>query len=186
MFAFVLFAAAIAAQPAATTATEMLGIDVPDEFQVGDHQRDEQAEIIELVDPPETVDNWSQLITSLMFFGAAQTSAEDFYSHWRDQLRTACPGLKDTVVRGTVDRHTAIRGSLSCPLNPQTGKPENLTAFLVQGDANMMMAQVAFRHGIGATENALIARISGSLKVCDQRTLSSCSARRATGFVPSK
>lgn len=186
MFVSVLLAAAIAAQPAVTTETEMLGIDVPDQFQVGNHQRNEREEIIELVDPPETVDNWSRLITSLMFFGAAQTVPGDFYTRWRDQLRSACPGLKDTLVKGTVDGHLAIRGSLSCPHNPQTGKPENLAAFLVQGDANLMMAQVAFRHRIGPKENALISRISGSLKVCDQRTLASCSARRATGFVPSK
>jgi hypothetical protein len=90
--------------------------------------------------------------------------------------------MKDSLIRGSVDGHPAIRGTLSCPRNPQTGKAENLTAFLVQGDANLMMAQVAFRHAVTPPDTALIERIEESLKVCDQRTLDSCSARKAAGF----
>jgi hypothetical protein len=78
----------------------------------------------------------------------------------------------------------ALRATLSCPKNPQTGKAENLEAFLVQGQANMMMVQVAFRRSITPADDALVKRVAGSLKVCDQRTLSSCSARKATGFLP--
>jgi hypothetical protein len=184
MFLSVLLAAAVSAQSTPTASTEMLGIDVPDEFQIGHHQRNDTVEIIELVEPPETVDNWSKLITSLMFFDAAETGLEVFYARWRDGLRDGCPGMKDQAVRGSVDGRPAIRAALSCPKNPQTGKPENLSAFLVQGDANLMMAQVAFRHAVTPPDTALAERVKGSLKVCDQRTLETCSARKATGFVP--
>ena len=91
--------------------------------------------------------------------------------------------MKDQAVRGSVDGRPAIRAALSCPKNPQTGKPENLSAFLVQGDANLMMAQVAFRHAMNPPDTALAERVQGSLKVCDQRTLETCSVRKATGFV---
>jgi hypothetical protein len=183
MFLSVLLAAAISAQSAPTASTEMLGIDVPDEFQIGHHQRNDKVEIIELVEPPETVHNWSKLITSLMFFDAAETGLDAFYIRWRDGLRDGCPGMKDQTVRGSVDGHPAIRATLSCPKNPQTGKPENLSAFLVQGDANLMMAQVAFRHTVAQPDTALTERVKGSLKVCDQRTLETCSSRKATGFL---
>jgi hypothetical protein len=182
MFLPVFLAAAVAAQPSPTASTEMLGINVPDEFQIGNHQRNGEAEIIELVEPPETVDNWSKLVTSFIFFDGAQKGVDAFYARWRDGMRNGCPGIKDTSVRGSVDGHAAIRGTLSCPKNPQTGKPENLSAFLVQGDANLMMAQVAFRHAVSKPDTALIERVAGSLKVCDQRTLDSCSARKAMGF----
>jgi hypothetical protein len=161
----------------------MLGIDVPDEFQVGHQQRNDKIEIVELVEPPQTVENWSRLITSLMLFDAAQTGLDAFYNQWLDGLRKACPGMNDKVVRGSVDGHPAIRGTLSCPKNPQTGKPENVSAFLVQGVANLMMAQVAFRHGVTVPDAALVERVAGTLKVCDQRTLDRCSARKATGFL---
>jgi hypothetical protein len=175
-----ILAAAIAAQ--ATVSTEMLGIDAPDEFQVANHQRSDKAEIIELVEPPETVDDWSSLITSLMIFGGAEGGMDGYYSRWLGDMRNACPKLTDDFVHGAVDGHPAIRGTLSCPRNPQTGKPENLGVVLVQGDANLMMAQVAFRRAITPADRALIEHVAGSLKVCDQRTLETCSARKATGF----
>jgi hypothetical protein len=187
MFLFALVTAAMAAQPLSTAATEMLGIDAPDEFRIGNQQRNEKAEVIELVVPPETVDSWSsKLITSLIFFGAAPTGLDQFYGRWRDTMRNACPGITDAPIRGTVDGHSAIRSTLSCPKNPQTGKSEYLGAVLVQGDANMMMAQVAFRHAPAPEDRALIEHVAGSLKVCDERTIASCSARKATGFLAAK
>jgi hypothetical protein len=184
-FAFSMPSAEPAGPP--TARTEMLGSNVPDEFQTGYHARNDTQEMTELVVPPETVETWSKLITLQMFFGAAQRiNAEGFYGRWRDSMRAGCAGLTDTMVRGVVDGKPAIRGTLFCPNNPQTGKPENLEAVLVQGDVNLMMVQIAFRHSITATDTALIRRVTGSLKVCDQRALASCSARKGTGFQPVK
>ena len=177
-------AAAIVAQASPTATTEMLGIDAPDEFQVANHQRNEKIEIIELVVPPETVGSWSKLITSLLVFNGAQSGLDAFYSRWSDGMHKSCQGMKDIIVRGSVDGHKAIRSELSCPRNTQTGNPENLTAFLVQGDANLMMAQVAIRHAAGPTDKSLIEQVAKSLKVCDQKSFGACSARPAMGFVP--
>jgi hypothetical protein len=172
---------------APTALTEMLSTNVPDEFMTGYHARNAAQEMTELVVAPETVENWSRLITLQLFFGVAQRGTVDgFYGLWRDSMRRACAGLNDTMVRGTVDGHPAIKGVLSCPINPQTGKPENLAAVLVQGEVNMMMVQVAFRRPVAAADTALIERVSGSLKVCDQRTLQACAQRKAIGFRPEK
>jgi hypothetical protein len=64
----------------------MLGISVPDEFVVGHQARNATTEIVELVEPPETLDTWSKLITSLMFFNAAQAGLDTFYGRWREGL----------------------------------------------------------------------------------------------------
>lgn len=185
MLLFALVAAAVVAQSPAIASTEMLGIDVPDEFQVGYHQRNGETEIVELVEPPETVDNWSRLITSIMLIDGAKLGLDGAYARWREGMRSACPAMNAALIRGTVDGHAAIRGTISCPNDPQTGKPETVDAFFVEGDANLMSAQVAFRRPVSASDNALIQRIAKSLKVCDQRTMDTCSARKATGFVPS-
>lgn len=189
MFLSVLFSiAAATVQPAdvATAQTEMLGIDVPDEFEVGHQARNDATQIMELVEPPETVENWSKLVTSLMFFDAAQRGVESVYKQWRDDMARSCSRMSNNVQKGTVDGMPALRASLSCPKNPETGKPENLEAILVQGQANMMMVQVAFRRAMTPADKALIELVAGSMKVCDQRTLSACSARKATGFLPVK
>jgi hypothetical protein len=177
---------AAAASPAkvSTAKTEMLSIDVPDEFEIGHQARNDTIQIMELVEPPETVENWSKLVTSLMFLNAAQRGTGPFYKQWRDNMARSCSGISDNVQNGTVDGMPALRAKLSCPKNPQTGKPENLEAILVQGQANIMMVQVALRRSMTPTDKALIERVAGSMKVCDQRTLSTCSARKATGFLP--
>ena len=186
---FALFLAALAAEPSLppTAETELLGIDAPDEFEVGYQARNAEQSIIELVDPPETVDTWSRLITLQLFFNGTRTlGLNAFYSRWRQSMFQACAGMTDSMEVGTVDGRRAIRGNLSCPLNPQTGKPENLQAVLVEGQVNLVMVQVAFRQPIAADDTALIQRISGSLKLCDERTFASCSERKATGFVATK
>lgn len=169
---------------APTADTEMLRIDVPDAFDIGYRARNDAQQIIEMVVPPETVEAWTTLITSQMFFNAARrTSLDGFYQTWRGSMHRACPGLTDTLIRGMVEGKPALRGRLSCPNNPQTGKPENLEAILIQGDANLMMVQIAFKHSIAPRDIALIDRVTRSLKVCDQRMLAACSARKATGFL---
>ena len=178
--------AAIPAQPvdAPTAKTEMLGIDVPDEFQVGYHARNQAMEILELIEPPETVESWSRMITSQMIFdGAKDGGLESYHARWRTDLQRACPGMRETAVRGTVDGRPAKLISVACPKMARTGQAEAFTAFLVEGQANLMIAQVAFRPPVTGPDDALIERIRGSLKVCDERTLSSCSARKATGFL---
>lgn len=167
-----------------TAQTEMLGIDVPDEFEVGYQARGDTTQIMELVEPPETVDSWSKLVTGLIFLNAAQRGLDSFYGQWRDNMRRSCAGMTNTMVRGSVDGMPALRATFSCPKNPQTGEPENLETVLVQGRVNLMMVQVAFRRSVTPADIALIERVAGSMKVCDQRALSSCSARTATGFLP--
>ena len=182
---FVLSMAAAVAQAAnpSTAQTEMLGIDVPDEFEVGHQARNDTTQIMELVEPPETVETWSKLVTSLMVFDGAKVGLNSFYERWRSDMRRSCPGMLDKTVEGSVDGMPAFRATLSCPKNPQTGKPENLEAILVQGQANLMMVQVAFRRPLTPSDYALIARVAGSMKICDQRNLTFCSARAATGFL---
>jgi len=178
-----LLATALAAQPS-TAATEMLGTDVPNNFEVGYRAENAEQEIIEVVEPPETVENWTKLVTLQLFRGKGGPGAgEDFYGIWRNLMRNSCPGLTESSIRGTVDGKPAIRGSLSCPNNPKTGKPENLIAVVVEGDANLMMVQVAFKHPIGPKDNALVNRITGTLKVCEKRAFTACSARKPTGFI---
>ena len=90
MFLLVLLSAAAGAAQASdapTAQTEMLAFSVPDEFDVGYQARNDATQVVELVEPPETVANWSKLVTSLMFFNAADRGLGSFYSQWRDQMR---------------------------------------------------------------------------------------------------
>jgi hypothetical protein len=188
MFMTILGLALATAPPAAVTAqTEILAADTPDEFQMGNHQRNALGELVELAVPPETVDNWSRLITLQLYFGAsARVGAEAFSARWRNALGASCSGTTSTSVAGTVDGFAATKVVAACPRNPQTGLPENVTAVFVQGQANLMIAQVAFRRPPTDADRRLVINVVDSLQVCDAQAVTACAARKKTGFVAAR
>lgn len=174
---------ATAAQPI-TAEREMLAIDVPDNFRIANQQRNTVSELQEIVQFPETVENWTKLVTNIIGFGdAKKVTVEQFYTDWRAKLVLGCPGMSETHIAGTVDGLPAIRAEISCPLNPTTVKPENLTAVVVAGRVNIMVSQVAFRHARTAEDAALVDHVVASMKICDASAIDACSARKAIGFV---
>src|SRR5262245_18984872 len=93
----------------ATAQSEMLGVNVPDDFEIGYQARNDRLDMKEIVQPPETVETWTKLITlQLMFNGARRQYADAFYSRWQQDMRQACAGLKDTRRIGIVDGKRAI------------------------------------------------------------------------------
>lgn len=172
-----------AAPAPASGPVDILGFDDSSGFKLGYHVRSAASDMTELVVPPETVENWTTLITQQTLFDATQRfgGPEGFYRVWRDMMSRGCPGLTATVERGTVEGKPAVKGMLSCPNNPQTAKPENLSAILVQDDADILMIQVAFRRSIGAADAALIRRVNGSVRVCNPPS-GRCPRRKNSGF----
>ena len=168
-----------------TAATEMLGMDAPDAFRIGSHQMDSVMELTEMVVPPEKVETWRDRMISLVLLrdGVARTGADAYHAAWMKHLADSCPGMTATTRPGTVDRRPATEDEIVCPKNPQTGLPEYLTSVTIAGQANILIAQVAFRHTVSPKDRALVAHVMRSLKVCNTPTLAACAARKATGFV---
>lgn len=168
-----------------TADTEILGIDPPDAFEIGSHQRDATEELTEMVVPPETVETWRNQMISLVLLrgGASLPGADAYHASWLKHLAATCPGMVVKTRAGTVDGLHAIEDEIACPKYPDTGLPENLTAVTIQGRANILIAQVAYRHVETPVDRALVTHVMGSLKVCDAAALAACKARRATGFV---
>jgi hypothetical protein len=167
-----------------TAETEGLSIEAPASFVVGHRDNDDTINVVELVKPPETVDSWSQLISVATIMHASETSTlARFYAMWRDQYRETCPGPNETVVRGTVDGRLALKATFQCPLDHKTGKPESLTVVFVQGQVNLLTAQMAFRRSMTASDKAMVNQMLKSMKLCDARD-KPCFARPARGFLP--
>lgn len=173
--------------PAAAAGAEMLGLNTPDQFKVGYQDQNGRMRIVELVEPPETVENWTRLVTALSLFGAAQkTTLGDFEANWSGGLRSDCPKALIKAVAGSVDGRPARRSEVFCPFLPKTGRPEALTAFIVQGEGDLFMVQVAFGHEPDEADRALVAHVGRSLKVCREDALDACKSRQAVGFVASE
>ena len=167
-----------------TAETEGVSVDAPGTFVIGNRGNDGRMNLIEMVKPPETVDNWSELISVMTLMHATEgTTLNQFYPIWRDGYRETCPGPNETLTKGTVDGKPAIKALFHCPVDPKTGKPENMAIVFIEGDVNLMSVQFAFRRPMTNADNAMIAKVFKTLKICDARD-DACFARRASGFLP--
>lgn len=168
-----------------TAETDGVSVDAPGGFVVGHQDAQDGLSLIEMVRPPETVENWSQMISvaTLMNF-SQRSSLKQFYSLWRENYRATCPGPGETLVRGTVDNRPALKATFHCPRDLKTGKPESLTLIYIQGEVNLFSIHLAFRRPMTALDSRLVQSVLKSIKVCDSRDRAACSKRRATGFLP--
>jgi S1-C subfamily serine protease len=165
--------------------SETLGINPPAGFKVIHHERDDSVEDFKLIQPPETAKTWSRRITSEMYFDVRHTPLDEHVVFWRNLIARFCTGLTDASVKGVVDGKSARKISFHCPEHTIYGKSYNLKMVLVQGTANLMIAKVELKRQPTPADSALIDQLFGSMRVCDKRLLAACSARKATGFVPS-
>ena len=178
------FSAGIAAT---TPPSDTMDLTVPPDFKVGFQGRAKADAITEFVRPPETVDNWTTLITTINFFGGGSVAVDSALTKFQDGLVHSCPGGSATpTVSGSVDGQAAAMFTFECTKNPQTGKPENVTIVAIKGSRNLLMTQVAFRHPRDAKDKALVEQVIGSIKMCDIGAMVACEARKATGFVALK
>ena len=163
---------------------EGISVDAPASFAVANRSNNDRINLVELVRPPETVDNWSELISVVTMMHASEgTTLNQFYPMWRNEYRDTCPGPNETVVRGTVDGKPALKATFECPRDPQTGQPESLVVIYVQGDVNFLSVQFAFRRPMTGADKALVQKVMKTLKICDARD-NACFARQARGFLP--
>ena len=181
---FSMLAVALQGVHTPTAETEGVSVDAPSTFVVANRSNNGRMNLIEMVRPPETVDNWSELISVATVMHASEgATLNQFYPMWRDGYRTTCPGPNETVARGTVDGKPALKAVFQCPVDPRTGKPESLTAMFIQGDVNLMTVHFAFRRSMTIADKAMVQKALKTLKVCDARD-DPCLARRASGFLP--
>jgi len=76
-----------------TAETEGVSVDAPSTFVVANRSNNGRMNLIEMVRPPETVDNWSELISVAIVMHASEgATLNQFYPMWRDGYRTTCPG----------------------------------------------------------------------------------------------
>ena len=179
-----LLAFALQGAHAPTAETEGVSVDAPGTFVIGNRDNDGRMSLIEMVKPPETVDNWSELISvSTVMHATEGNTLNRIYPIWRDGYRETCPGPNETLTKGTVDGKPAIKALFHCPVDPKTGKSENMAIIFIQGDVNLMSVQFAFRRPMTNADNAMITKVIRTLKVCDSRD-ERCFGRRPSGFLP--
>ena len=116
-------------------------------FVVGYEDANAQQTIREEVPSGETVQDWTRMVTTQRFPGAAsRVSPAAFFETVSSNLARACPGATTSeVVTTTRSGHVAAQMRADCPRLAQTGKPETFIMLIVVGAEDLHVKQVAYR-----------------------------------------
>jgi hypothetical protein len=172
----------IAVAPPATIAAplqdENLLTPLPADFAVGYRASSGRIEITEYVPRGESVTDWSRLITVQIFHGLGGGDPKRFATQMAGNWQSACPGADVVPLSaGTTNGYPSLLWRFSCPLNPETQKPENMWLKAVSGADSLYVVQYAYRQKLSPELQGPAADYLDTVSVCDtRRTDRSCPA----------
>jgi len=116
-------------------------------FVVGHRAANAEQSIREEVPSGETVEDWTRMVTTQRFGGAAsRLTPTGFLDVISRNLMAACPGAQASkVLTGTRNGHPTAQIRAFCPRLAQTGKPEAFIMLAIAGSSDLHVKQVAFR-----------------------------------------
>ncbi len=118
---------------------------LPDGFTVGHSTQRAGLTMVEYVPAAESVENWSQMVTTQIFHGNPK-SLPDFFGTLQQSWSGACEGAVVTPIRdGEENGYAFALWMFSCPFNAATGKPEMTWMKGIRGNDALYVVQWAFR-----------------------------------------
>jgi len=108
--------------------------------------QDASGQMHEYVRPPETVENWSRMITIQIYRALKDFNPGMFADRLATNWKSGCAGGSAQKVRDGNENGFPIAVWLYvCPLNPATHKPETMWLKAISGADSLYVAQYAAR-----------------------------------------
>ena len=163
--------AASGAASAAGFQDETLLAPIPKGFVLGDQgQSGPGSDIAEYIPQGETVDAWSRMITVQVFHNLKAFDPDRFAQTIRDRGPASRPGEQGVLVKhGREHGYVYALWLFSCPLNPQTGKPETFYDKLISGADALYSVQYSFRSTLPGEAVPATMAFLDEVGVCDTR-----------------
>jgi hypothetical protein len=144
----------------------------PKDFKIGYQAMHDGRLITEWVPAPETVQDWTQMLTVQIFRGAT-VDAATFLQDVGKRYMNDCPGTTakgKSIYTGQVNGYVVSMLLLQCPTNPHTGKPETTAFRVIKGKDALYSVQRAWRAVPSDQDVANVMQALAKVTVCDTRT----------------
>jgi len=159
------------ATPQPPQAGEILILPIPNNFKVASRISRNGVNIQEVLPQSQSLDNWSERITSQVFLNNPNVDPAKFLSTMESKWAAACPGsAPGQMFAGHVNNFPIAVTFLRCPKNPSTGKPENVLVRVISGGSNIYTVRFAFRYDPVTADISRAAKYLASTQVCDPST----------------
>ena len=156
---------------AADVRDENLLVPIPHGFVLGDQGRSGPgSDIAEYIPDGGTVNAWSRMLTVQVFHNLKGFDPDRFAETIRDRGPASCPGEQGVLVKhGLEHGYAASLWLFTCPLNPQTGKPETFYDKLISGTDALYSVQYSFRSTLDPEVVPSTLAFLDKVGVCDTR-----------------
>ncbi len=143
---------------------------LPPDYKIDFQERKDNILITEMVPQKESVNNWTEMVTTQVFLGLKNATPENFQSFMKKQWIESCKGGSSTSA--TSDKENGYQIALwlmTCPLNESTGKPEYTWVKAIKGNDSFYVVQKAFKFNPSKEQISQWMQYLKKVKVCDTR-----------------
>lgn len=149
---------------------ENLLLTFPQGFKVANDQRANGIHLSEMIPKGESLEDWTQMVTVQIFFGAAALTPHGFEETMETSWKASCPDAsKGHIADGTENGYRFNLWVLACPRNPASGKPETTLLKGIAGNDSFYLVQKAFRYKPTMDEVGVATAWLRKIEVCDSR-----------------
>ena len=143
---------------------------LPQGYKIDFQTRKGNMQMTEMVPQNESVNNWSEMITTQVFFGLKNITPEEFQARLQKTWADSCKGADFApVTQGVENGYSFAIWIQTCPLNQVTGKPENTWFKAIKGNDSFYVVQKAFKFAPANEQVIGWMKYFKSVQVCDSR-----------------
>lgn len=143
---------------------------LPAGFKVDFGERKGNFQIVELVPRDESVHDWTQMVTTNIYYGGLPVSPSEYRSRFQQMWQRTCPEPGGTELdQGSDNGYPVALWLMTCARLPATGKPEITLVKAIKGNDSFYVIQRAWRHHPDDGEMAAARQYLDRVHVCDTR-----------------
>jgi hypothetical protein len=119
---------------------------IPQGYKIDYQTQQGNVLLTEMVPKAETVNNWTEMVTTHVYLGAKNLSHESFQAEMEKSWLAACKGGEIAPIKkGNENGYAFSMWVQTCPNYPATGKPEDTLLKAIKGNDSYYVVQKAFR-----------------------------------------
>ncbi|WP_333803908.1 hypothetical protein [Sulfurospirillum sp.] len=143
---------------------------LPNGYKIDFQTRKGNMKIIEMVPQNESVNNWSEMVTTQVFFGLNNATPESFQAGIQKMWDDSCKDAEFFhIAKDTENGYPFTIWLQICPLNQKTEKPEYTLFKAIKGNDSFYVVQKAFKFEPSKEQIAFWTKYFKSVMVCDTR-----------------
>ncbi len=143
---------------------------MPAGYKIGFQERQGPIILTEMVPESESVEEWTEMVTSQLFIGLKSVSPETFRAESRKKWLEACKdGNFAEIASGEENGYPMALWMLSCPHSKAPGRPEITWFKAIRGQDAFYVVQKSFRFEPSNEQVQQSMRYLRQISVCDTR-----------------